>query len=183
MKAVKTMRFPGQKQSEEVQLLIRKHWVIDVITLSIFMVIVGLPLGVGAFFGIALWEDLESKTALFYLLGFLIYSLYAILFVYLLWLNEELDIVIITNERVITHNQIDTFHRQIGEASIKDVQDVKGVEKGVLGHLFHFGVLKITTSSNEQFFDIQNIDRPYDNASHMLDIRDHVVRLARQNTP
>lgn len=176
MKTERKMRFPGQKPHEEVKLLIRKHWVIDLIVFGFFLIVVFVPVMLGILFGNVLWGSVQESTFLLYLLGFLVYLLYAGLFVYLRWLNEELDIVIITNERVITHNQIDTFHRQTGEAGIQDVQDVKGIERGLIGHLLHFGTLEITTSSNEQFFNVKHIDHPYENASNMLDIRDFCLR-------
>jgi hypothetical protein len=180
MEEKKTLKFPGQKPHEVVELLIRKHWVIDFIVLGFSFVVLGLPLLLAVLFGELVRNRVDESTFALFLLGFLVYLYYGILLVYLRWLNEELDIVIVTNERVITHEQIKTFHRQTGEAGLQDVQDVKGTEKGLIGHLLHFGVLEITTSSNERFFRVKHVARPYENASVMLDIRDVCLRTLRR---
>lgn len=172
MKDLKKLRFPGQKNGEKIQLLIRKHWIIDVKIFSIFLIIGVIPLLLGGWIGEVLWQNTQGEVFWSYLLAFLVYALFIVLFVYLRWLNEELDIVIVTNERIISHNQIDLFHRQISEALVEDIQDVKGIENGVLGHLLHFGSMEITTSSNQQFFAIQSIENPHENTRAMLDVRD-----------
>ncbi|QQR54664.1 hypothetical protein IPG41_05750 [Candidatus Peregrinibacteria bacterium] len=172
MKTPKTLRFPGQKNNEKIQLLVRKHWIIDVKISAIFLIIGILPLLLGIWFGEILWASTHGTVFWTYLLVFLVYALFILLFVYLRWLNEELDIVIVTNERIISHNQIDLFHRQISEALVEDIQDIKGIEQGLLGHLLHFGAMEITTSSNQQFFAIKNIEDPHGNTRAMLDVRD-----------
>lgn len=172
MKTQKKRRFPGQHQGEEIKLVIEKHWIVDLKIFSVFLIIGGLPLGLGIFLGEKLWESTKGIGFWTYVLFFLVYLLYIVLFVYLRWLNEKLDIVIVTNERIVSHNQIDLFHRQISEALVEDIQDVKGVEKGILGHLFHFGSLEITNASNQQFFAIKNIKDPYRNTRALLNVRD-----------
>ncbi len=171
-KDLKKLRFPGQKSAEYIQLLIRKHWIIDLKIFSIFLIIGVMPLLIAAFFGELLWENTHGDVFWTYVLASLVYALFTCLFIYLRWLNEELDLVIITNERVVSHNQIDLFHRQISEALVEDIQDVKGTEKGILGHLFHYGAMEITTSSNQRLFAIQNIRDPYSNTRSLLDVRD-----------
>lgn len=171
MKSVKKLRFPGQQESEEIQLLIRKHWIIDIKVFSIFLIIGLMPIVFGVLFGNILWESTHGDVFWTYVLVWLVYMLFIDLFVYLKWLNEELDIVIVTNERIVSHNQINLFKRQISEANIIQIQDVKGQETGLLGHLFHFGTLEITTASNEIFFIIQNISNPYENTRALLDVR------------
>ena len=172
MKDVKKLRFPGQKKGEQIKLLIRKHWIIDIKIFAVFAIIGIMPLLLATLFGELLWQSSQGDVFWTYILGSLVYMLFIVLFVYLRWLNEELDLVIVTNERIVSHNQIDLFHRQISEALVEDIQDVKGIENGLLGHLFHFGAVEITTSSNQQFFAIQNVVDPYGNTRALLDVRD-----------
>lgn len=144
----------------------------DIKIFSIFLIIGAMPLILASLLGEMLWQNTQGDVFWIYVLASLVYALFVVLFVYLRWLNEELDIVIVSNERIVSHNQIDLFHRQISEALIEDIQDVKGIENGVLGHLFHFGSLEITTSSNQQFFAIKNIMDPYGSTRALLDVRD-----------
>lgn len=174
------MRFPGQKKSEQVVLLIRKHWIIDVKIFSIFVIIGVLPLLLVTFLGEVLWKSNQGDLFLIYVLASLVYLLFIMLFVYIRWLNEELDLVIVTNERIVSHDQIDLFHRQISEAHVEDIQDVKGIEKGLVGHLFHFGRVEITTASNDLFFSIENVANPHEMTRALLDVRDE---CSLSNTP
>lgn len=172
MKSTRHLHFPGQKNNEHIIILIRKHWIIDVKIFSIFLIIEILPLFVATLIGGMLWNSNQGDLFWTYILGFVVYSLFIVLFIYLRWLNEELDLVMVTNERIISHNQVDIFHRQVSEALVEDIQDVKGIEKGMLGHLFHFGAMEITTSSNKIFFEIENVNNPYKNTRALLDVRD-----------
>ncbi len=176
MRDVKKLHFPGQKKNEQIQLLIRKHWIIDIKIFSVFLIIGVMPLILATLLGGVLWETTHGDAFWTYILAFLVYMLFIGLFIYIRWLNEELDIVIVSNERIVSHNQIDLFHRQISEAMIQEIQDVKGIENGLLGNLFHFGTLEITTSSNQQFFSIKNITRPYECTRALLDVRDQCTR-------
>ncbi len=131
-----------------------------------------MPALVGILFGELLWRSNQGDLFLTYVLAFLVYLLFIVLFVYIRWLNEELDLVIVTNERIVSHNQIDLFHRQISEALVEDIQDVKGTENGLVGHLLHYGMIEITTAANELFFSIENVKDPYENTRALLDVRD-----------
>lgn len=165
-------RFPGQKEGETIQLLVRKHWIVDVEIASIFLVL-GVPpiiaAGVSAF---EFWNGTAEDTFLGLALALWIYLLIATAFTYMKWLNEELDIIIITNERVVSHDQVNLFHRQISETSISQVQDVKGVEKGVLGNVLHYGTLEIQTAAKDIVFRIGHVNKPYQSARLILDVRE-----------
>jgi len=97
------------------------------------------------------------------------------LITYIKWLNEELDIIIVTNERIVAHDQIDLFHRQVSETNIGQIQDVKGIERGMLGSIFHYGKLEMQTAARDIMFKIQHVRDPYNSARIILDIRDQYI--------
>ncbi len=172
----KKIRFPGQKSGEEVRLVIRKHWIIDVKMGIMAFTIAFLPFLLALGLGDVLWSNVSGDAFLIYLLGFFIYMLFVSLLLYLRWLNEELDLIIVTDQRIILHDQKDLFHRQISEANIAQVEDTKGIEQGFLGHIFHFGGLEITTSVGaDASFVIKNVDRPYESARILLDLHEAYI--------
>lgn len=164
--------FPGQKEGENISLLIRKHWVTDVKSGAIVLLIGFFPTLVCLFIAKALWQTQSTQVFWGFVMGFIVYLLFISLITYIHWLNDELDIIVVTDRRVISHEQIDLFHRQVSETNVTQIEDVKGVEKGLFQNLLHYGTLEIMTSSNDVFFTLNYVDRPYENARKLLDLRE-----------
>jgi hypothetical protein len=176
-------KFPGQKEGEQIKALVRKHWVINVKIGLLFAFIGILPIAISIILAIYFWDGSFSDTFLLIALGLWVYLLGIMAFTYMSWLNEELDIIIVTNERVVSHDQIDLFHRQISETSISQIQDVKGVEEGVWGNIFHYGLLEIQTAAKDIVFTIKHASHPYQKARSILDIRERYIDKEKFEKP
>lgn len=171
----KNHRFPGQKEGENIQLVIRKHWIIDVKIASILFVIGFLPFVAAIAAEIFVWDGGFNDAFLAVAIGFILYFLVVLLVTYVKWLNEELDIIVVTDTRIISHEQVDLFHRQISEANLGQIQDVTGIQKGFLQSIFHYGNIEIQTSASDVFFIIKHVNNPYENARLLLDMRDRIT--------
>jgi hypothetical protein len=51
------------------------------------------------------------------------------LFLYIEWLNNELDMYVVTNKRIIGIDQVSFLNRTISECSLADVQEVNSKTK------------------------------------------------------
>lgn len=171
----KNHRFPGQKPGDSIQLLIRKHWIIDFKIGMMFLVIGFLPFLTAIIGGYFAWDGHFNDLFLIISLIFLLYFMVILLVTYVKWLNEELDIIVVTDTRIISHEQIDLFHRQVSEANLGQIQDITGVSKGFLQSYLHYGDLEIQTSASDIFFMIKNINYPYESARTLLDMRDNLT--------
>lgn len=171
----KVKRFPGQKATEEIKLVIHKHWIMDFKSFTFFVIFALLPFVIYMVAVFRFWEEDVPNAKMIILFVFSIYMLIALLISYVRWLNQELDMIIVTNERIISHDQVDFLHRQISESALSQVEDVKGVEKGFLGNVLHFGTLELQTASQKNVFYINYVERPYENARNILDLRDAYI--------
>ncbi len=169
------LRFPGQRPDEKIEAVIHKHWIID-LQLMATAALLGLPPPVIAFTsGWVLWDRLPTGAFLLAAIALVIYLQILLLVIYVHWVNEELDLIIVTNERILSHEQIDLFHRQVCETPLEQVQDIKGTEKGLFGALFHYGVLEAQTAASDTFFRISHARNPHSAARLILDIRERIT--------
>ncbi|MEK9159909.1 MAG: hypothetical protein AAB383_04230 [Patescibacteria group bacterium] len=171
----KAHRFPGQKPGENIQLVIRKHWIIDFKIAAYLLVIGLLPLVLSVPAGFLAWDGHFNDIFVLTSLGFTLYFLAILLIGYVKWLNEELDIIVATDTRIISHEQIDLFHRTVSEANLGQMQDVTGIQKGFLQSILHYGNIEIQTSASDVFFIIKHVSNPYENARALLDLRDRIT--------
>ncbi len=175
----KKFRFPGQKSGENIKLIIRKHWIIDLKIAAYLMVIGFFPLAFSIPAGFFTWDGHFNDVFVTISIGFTLYFLAILLAAYGKWLDEELDIVIATDDRLISHEQVDLFHRKISEAHLAQIQDVMGVQHGFLQSMLKYGTIEIQTSASDVFFMIKHVSNPYENARLLLDLRDIAVSKTR----
>ena len=131
------MKFPGQQEHEKIEFLVRKHWIVDV---KIMLLIFTLYLLPAMFFLSALiiyWPDFFGAWSGPITTAFLIYLLFAGLGLYIKLLSEELDLMVVTNLRIINLDQVGFMERTVSEASLMQIQDVKGIEKGLLNNILN----------------------------------------------
>ncbi len=166
-----SLRFPGQKEGETIKFLIRKHWIIY-LKLGLFLALtVGLPgiIYVVMEFGFEFTENFKKVTTLI----FLLYLEAIALITFIRWIEEELDLIIVTDERVISIDQVSFMLRTISETELTQIQDVKHVAKGVLSNLLEFGILEIQTAAEKIVFKIEDVPEPFKMARKIMDLRDH----------
>lgn len=106
----------------------------------------------------------------FFFLMLLLYWVVFSLFLYVFWINNELDFLIVTNQRVIGLEQRSFLDRNIAECSIDRVQEVDARTTGLLSNLLDFGKLTIHTASDASHFLLDYAPNPLENARHILNV-------------
>jgi len=156
------LTFLGQHKQEKIEIIYRRH---------IFFLIIGYALSFilgTATLVVYFW--LPSIVPFFQdVLGKVLYEiviLFIILFllftVFIVWVHYYLDAYIITNERVMSVDQVDFFNRKIAEADVGNIEDVEVVVGGFFATLLNFGDVRIQTAgadSRTLFFN--DIPDPY----------------------
>jgi hypothetical protein len=124
------------KQWEVVKAAIRRHWIV--------YVFVGLYAMVGFIISITTFSIfwMEFFITLLNIIFWMFYSI----FLYIEWLNHELDLYIVTNNRVIWVEQISWMNRITRECNLWQVQEVSSKTKWILANIFNYGTLSIQTA-------------------------------------
>jgi len=132
------------KEWENIEMVVRRHW------------IVYIQLWIYAF----LWISVSSTLLGFFWLQFwliiilCVFWMMFLLFLYIEWLNHELDLFIITNTRIIWVEQISFLNRTISECHLAQVQEVNAKTKWLLSNLLNFWTLLIQTAWNASNFEV-----------------------------
>ena len=86
--------------------------------------------------------------------------------------NYYLDVFIITDERILSIDQIGPFSRTISELRLERIQDVTIEQHGLLPTLLHFGTIRVETAGESPSFR-------FDFVPHPLAIKEIVMRANR----
>jgi hypothetical protein len=153
------------ESNEELFMVVRKHWIILVETFTFLAMLTGMCFGIyfiGAFAGI------PTIFTILTLIGICMISLQ---YIFVHWVNNELDLLIITNRRIISYDQIRFLDRKMSQTTIDLVQEVNSSTSGLLGNILHYGNLIIKTASDSASdvsdFNMTHIPEPI-NTSRLI---------------
>lgn len=84
------------------------------------------------------------------------------LWIWLFWalVTYYLDVLIVTNERLIHIEQKGVFHRTVAEARLSRIQDITIKISGVLPTFLHYGDIKIRSAAEVPEFDFSQVRYP-----------------------
>lgn len=158
----KHLHFPGQHKDEEVKIVFRRSifFLIMPYILNLILLIILLVLAAILPNNITILQDPFIGAIFDFIITLII--LFILFTAFLTWTHYYLDAYIVTNQRVLTIDQIDFFHRKVSEADIGNVQDIEVVVKGFFSNTLNFGDVRIQTAGADQktlFFD--NVPYPY----------------------
>ena len=155
--------FEGQKEGEEILLLLRRHVFTIYIRIGFYIFLFLAPIVIGlAFYSYLLnsgWFDVFFFFSTIWYLGLWIAVFHA-LTIY------SLSTVLITNRRIIDSDQHGLFNRKVAELNSSRIQDVSTHINGVIQTFLHFGDVTVQTAASEKQFIFHQVPRP----EHVKDI-------------
>ncbi len=104
--------------------------------------------------------SLEATGKIFLNLVTSIYYLFTCFFFYSCFIDFYLDILIITNDRLIHIEQESLFARTVSEMDLRKLQDVTSEVTGILPSIFHFGTITIQSAGATDKFILRNVPNP-----------------------
>lgn len=149
------------RPDEKVDIVIRRHWIAFAFLLIYFLagiflsgvLLFVLPLSFGYFIIVCFW-------------------MYYLMFLYISWINYELDIFVFTNNRIICIEQKSFLNRAVAETTLDKIQEVNIETKGLLANIFDFGTLTIITAGSSPSFDMTYSPKPMVNARYINNLAD-----------
>lgn len=99
-----------------------------------------------------------------------LYLLCINLFFYSYFIDFYLDLLVVTNDRLVDVEQRGLFARSISEVDLFQIQDITSEVHGVFASLFNYGVLKIQTAGATQNFIIPDVPHPHHLRQAILDL-------------
>ena len=127
------------RPGEKILLVIKRPWVIYVLLLLFFLIWVGISIILFSVLGFDLIWNLTN----------IIFWLFFSIFLYIEWLNHELDMYVVSDNRVIWIDQISFLNRTVSECNLWQVQEVNSKTSGLLANILNYWTLSIQTAWNK----------------------------------
>lgn len=168
--------FEGEEEGEKVVLILRKHVFIIYSQLAIFGFALLIPVIFGGIFHNLLTTHGFGNVAIFITSVWYMFFWVAIFYALTMY---SLNVVIITNHRIIDSEQLGFFNRKISELHLSRVQDISVNTKGVIETLLHFGSIEVQSAGEDRQFNFYQIPNPEKVKDVIMDLvtSDHTVSV------
>lgn len=158
-------RFETQEKEEKVILLLRRHpitnlpWIFTALALSLVPVfLLGTPL-------------LFFLPPNFEFIALLLWYLVVVAFILEGTLSWFFNVYIVTDERLVDVDFTNLLYREIKDAKIDKIQEIKNTIGGVLGIVFNFGSVHIQTAGALPTFEFEDVPSPAEVARIIQELR------------
>jgi len=156
-------QIPNRQKDEKLILFLRRHPIVLIKRWIMYLILALLPFAI-YFFLINLQPWIINNKLIYPFLFLLasVYYLYIVLFLFSAFIDYYLDVWIVSDQRIINIEQRGLFNREVAEQDLDRIQDVSGIQKGVLQTFFSFGDVHIQTAGEVQKFIFRQVANPFD---------------------
>lgn len=163
--------FLHTKSYEKILYRLRRHGFTFIPAVLLFIVLLILPLGLYWIIVSNFIAWLEDPTSFALLVLFAsIYYLSVFLYFYTYFVTFYLDVLIVTNDRMVDIDQNSLFSRTVAEVDLYQIQDATSEIKGIFATLFNYGNVVIQTAGALPKFSLHNIPDPHGVRQRLLDL-------------
>ncbi len=154
--------FPGKRPDEHVLMVIRKHPIVYIRITVVFLLTSLLPVAIFIFVWSAKFPlDSGGTTSIIGYLVASLFLLYSMAIVLIAWLDEEFDLFILTDNRLIDVTQVSFLKRTVATTPLSQIQDTTSNIQGVMGTLLNYGSIDIQTAAGDaSSFNIDHVADP-----------------------
>lgn len=152
------VRFDTQEEQEQIILLLRKHWVTNVLWVFFAVLLFIAPTFIfPVFFKTNALSFVPGNFVVILTLGWYLLSFGFALVNFISW---YFNVYIVTNERIIDVDFYHLLYKQMASARLARVQDITYKLGGVARAIFDYGDVYIQTAGTEVNFDFEAVPHP-----------------------
>ena len=94
---------------------------------------------------------------------------------FVIWTNYYLDVLIVTDKRIIDVEQKGFFNRELATVRLENIQDITVNVGGILATFLDYGTLKIQTAAEAREFIVRDVPEPNKVKSVIYDLHNKRV--------
>lgn len=126
------------KPWENILKVIKRHWIVYIMIWIYYFIWIIFTIIMYYIFPLA-WASLINIS---------VWMIF-IIFIFVEWLNHELDMFVVTNNRIIWIEQIAFLNRQVTETNLWQVQEVNSKSAWLFANILNYWTLSIQTAWNK----------------------------------
>lgn len=167
-------KFPGQKEGEQINFIIKKHWIRYAFVLAFSFFAALIPFII-VFYYILQSDQISSVLIQYLTLGIGIYLLVLMALSFYVFVDYYLDMFIVTDERIVYIRQNGFFNHQFDELNFQDVDEVGVDVKGILRSFFDYGNLIIHSGNELAVLTIDSIPHPIQASEKIMSLHKEYI--------
>lgn len=163
---MKQEHIPLLRDWEKLIMTLHRHWIILLFHLMYLVILIITSLVLVVYKS----EIMSITGGAIYWASISLFWIIFLTFMFLDWINDELDLFIITDTRIVGIDQISALTRSVSECSLDRVQEVNAHTAWLLQTIFGFGDVHIHTASESSNMVIRYAPNPIENARRINNV-------------
>ncbi|MDQ5958149.1 MAG: hypothetical protein QG665_500 [Patescibacteria group bacterium] len=155
------MKLHALEPGERVLAEVRHHWIFFSLELIAVIFLVAFPpiaiYSLIKFWQLALPENVIALGMFIYLVWLLLVWIYF----FVAWTDYYLDVLIVTDRKIIDIDQKGIFHREVASFRLERIQNIGIETPGIFSTIFDYGHLRLETAGEQKTFELRNAANPY----------------------
>jgi hypothetical protein len=165
---------------ENVMIEVRRHPLPFILEISFLAIFIILPpavyIGIKSI-SIPVLSGLGASEFLFVYSCILLISWITF---FIVWTNYYLDVLLVTNSRIIDIEQKRFFHRDMATLRLDKIEDVKIEITGFIATIFDYGMVYIQTAGESREFIVHDVPHPNKVKNLILDLHNKILNAPQK---
>ena len=153
---------------EKIILTVQKHWFIYTLEGLFLLGLVVIPIVFGKFLLELQFIHLSGDSFFLFIFASSLWFLVCWIIFFIVWTNNYLDALIVTNKRLIDIEQLTLFSRDTSSYRLDKIQDITVEVHGVMATFLSYGNILIETAGETRQLRINTVPNPQEIKNKIL---------------